>query len=412
MGGYYTRRRPSLTFEKYLSLNQSLTVSPVSCTSCTSYVSCQSCHQLGLGLTTPYRDNMQEPNAAGFVELAQDAMSCQELADMLNGVPGVERVRTRFEKTNEGTDRFLASVKSSVYSTPFEFEATRFLHSPEAGSATSNFALCFKNVPKGQNLEAWRILRQASHNKAKPESQERMRVWHDEMRARYSEQESSWIVPALPASHDSSDQSMAQSSQESLKRSSSSKAGPERSDDEAQRDAKRPKQRDEKYDKLHGEVKRAKQTLSDYLARGSADRGYLAVKTEMQDADWDREPSPDFEEDAEASSGTPPVKATGASSATLQVKARPKPSTHHLSEPLLDDKEKPRTAYLSAPDLPVKTNKKRPQRDQRRRLQEKSGKPTLQSKAQREIPTLQRSQGTSKLGYRSFGRKSNLRTRK
>ncbi len=129
-----------------MSLNQSLTVSPVSCTSCTSYVSCQSCHQLGLGLTTPYLDNMQEPSAAGFVELAQDAMSCEELADMLNGVPGVERVRTRFEKTNEGTDRFLASLKSSVYSTPFEFEATRFLHSPEAGSATSNFALCFKHA--------------------------------------------------------------------------------------------------------------------------------------------------------------------------------------------------------------------------------------------------------------------------
>ena len=176
---------------------------------------------------------MQEPNAAGFVELAQDAMSCEELADMLNGVPGVERVRTSLEKTNEGTDRFLALVKSSIYSTPFEFEATRFLHSPEAGSATSNFALCFKNVPKGENLEAWRILRQASHNKAKPESQERIRVWPDEMRARYSEQESYWIVPALPASHDSSDQSMAQSSQESLKRSSSSsRAGPERSDDE------------------------------------------------------------------------------------------------------------------------------------------------------------------------------------
>ena len=87
---------------------------------------------------------------AGFVELADENMSPEQLLETLRNVPGVEEVTWKPFKHDQGNSSAGAAyegrgyfhernvvVKSSIFPKPFEFELTRSLHKPNARETCS-----------------------------------------------------------------------------------------------------------------------------------------------------------------------------------------------------------------------------------------------------------------------------------
>ncbi len=149
------------------------------------------------------------PNESGaaFIELKDDKMSGDELFQVLERVPGVDRVYWQTCKSDQGnhSQRKLGTpymgvghflernvfVKSKLFKRPFEFELTRSMHSKTMGTCS----MAFKKAPDGQLLEAWRILRHAVGDRGLPASSIEVEKWHNEIRSKYSEQENSvWNI--------------------------------------------------------------------------------------------------------------------------------------------------------------------------------------------------------------------------
>jgi hypothetical protein len=155
-------------------------------------------------------------SGAAFIELKDDKMSGDELFQVLERVPGVDRVHWQTSKSEQGNHsqrkvgtpyagvgHFLEQnvfVKSKLFKRAFEFELTRSMHTRAMGTCS----MAFKVAPAGQLLEAWRILRHAVGDRGLPASSIMVEKWHNEIRSKYSEQENSvWkseIGSATPAS--------------------------------------------------------------------------------------------------------------------------------------------------------------------------------------------------------------------
>ena len=155
-------------------------------------------------------------SGAAFIELKDDKMRGDELFQVLQRVPGVDRVYWQTCKNEQGNHsqrklgtpymgvrQFLEQnvfVKSKLFKMPFEFELTRSMHSKTMGTCS----MAFKKAPDGQLLEAWRILRLAVGDRGLAASSIEVEKWHNDIRLKYSEQirmKSVWkAVSATPAS--------------------------------------------------------------------------------------------------------------------------------------------------------------------------------------------------------------------
>ena len=115
---------------------------------------------------------------AAFIELKDEKMPGPELFDLLRAILDVESVTWHTSKHDQGNPGTRAPgepydgtghvlernimVKSSLFPRPMEFELTRSMHVP---SRRGTVSMAFKVAPKGQLLEAWRILMHAAEGK-------------------------------------------------------------------------------------------------------------------------------------------------------------------------------------------------------------------------------------------------------
>ena len=165
----------------------------------------------GLQSTRMAKSLYRYPNESGaaFIELKDDKMSGDELFQVLERVPGVDRVHWQTSKSEQGnhSQRKLGTpyvgkghflernvfVKSKLFKRAFEFELTRSMHTRTMGTCSMGF----RQAPEGQLLEAWRILRHAVGDRGLPASSIEVERWHNDIRLKYSEQEK-YVWKAVP----------------------------------------------------------------------------------------------------------------------------------------------------------------------------------------------------------------------